>query len=164
MTKVQLRNEALELLVTHKASKKLSDAVTELLEQFVKTSRKDTVKRDKVITIDNIEYAYCNRHEVYEVITNFKKEKNDRISDECLLAITVHRDLTKQLKVLNDELMTKAINGEDVSELAKDIKNLKEIRGGRYDYEANSLQFAEVKDYNYDSKHITDEMLAQSKS
>jgi len=156
MTKVQMKNEALSLIAKHKASAKLTAALTELFEEFVQTANRDTVKREQDIVVDGNEYRWCNRHEVYEPITNFKDTKKTTVA--CKLAAHHWFQLGKEIKTLNDSLMAKAMEGEDVQEEAVKLKELKEIRGGRYSFEANALQYPDMEDYIYDeSKFIKEE-------
>ena len=156
MTKAQLREQGIALLAEHKAPKALKEKITELLEEFAKTANKDTVKREVDIVVDGNEYRWCNRHEVYEPITNFKDTKKTTVA--CKLASHHWFQLGKEIKTLNDELMAKAIEGKDVSELATKLNEMKEIRGGRYDFEANATQYPDIQDYIYDDdKFIQDE-------
>lgn len=161
MTKVQLREAGIALLTEHKANKGLTTAITELLEEFAKTANKDTVKRDVDIVVDGNEYRWCNRHEVYEPITNFKDTKKTTVA--CILASTAWFNLGKEIKTLTDELMDRATKGENVAELATTLNEHKEVRGGRYDFEANALQFPEIEGYIYDQeKFIADEPATES--
>jgi len=145
MTKTQMKSAATELLNTHKANKALKAALTELFEQYASTNKGDTVKRVQHIEVDGVHYRWCNRHLVYEVATNFKKNPRD-----CMVAYKHWSELGKQVKTLNDTLMAKALEGEDVQELAAELKELKEIRGGRYSLEGTRLQYNDIEDYNYD--------------
>ena len=159
MTKVQLKNEVLNTLVAKKANKALTEAITELLELYTKTSNKDTVKRAKVIEVDGITYVWCNRHEFYEPETNFKTQK----SAECKLGTKHWSNLTKQVHELEGKLTT-ALDQEDyeaAGTINRDLKALKETRGGRYSFEANKLQYPELEGYDYEVEHfITEEVVA----
>ena len=155
MTKNQLKTAGIELLLAHKANAKLTSAITELLEEFAKTSNKDTVKREVDIEVNGINYRWCNRHEVYEPATNFKDMKPTTVA--CKLAATFWFNLGKEIKTMNDELMDKAIKGEDVSELAVKLNEAKEFRGGRYNFEANALQFPDIENFIYDESHFIKE-------
>jgi len=154
------------LMAEHKASKKLSTAVLALLEEYSKTSKKDTVQREKNITLDGTEYRWCNRHEVYEPTTNFKQK------DACKLAVKAWAAFGARLKklqaslevehdmeILTDQEKLDVLSSDDL--LKKEIKELKEVRGGRYDFEGNQLQFPEIPGYNYDAgSFLTDADLA----
>ena len=150
--------QATQLLSDNNATKKLTTAVLELLETYGKTSNRDTKQRDKNITLDGVDYRWCNRHEIYEPTTNFKQK------DSCRLAVKLWSHYGTELKKLTnrldveidmDELDTVVIKG-----LNEDIKTLKENRGGRYDFESNQLQFPDVTEYNYDnSMFYTDDQL-----
>lgn len=150
MTKTQMKNAALELMEAHGANKKLSAALTALFDEYAKTSKKETVKRETEITVDGNEYRWCNRHEVYEPITNFSGKKPD-----CKLATLVWSEHGKKVKQLNDKLMDMAMNGEDVQEIAAELKAAKEIRSGRYNFEDDAAQYPEIEDFIY-SKNIAE--------
>ncbi len=161
MTKVQMKNEALNLLVANKANQKLTAALTELFEAFVKTSNKDTVQRDKIIMANGIEMVWCNRHEVYEPSTNFKmnnkaKDGTMGYAPECNLAATAWRALSAQLNEAKEALQA-AIDGENYEALPQlniTAKDLTAQRGGRYSYEANALQFPEIEGYTYNENDL----------
>ena len=146
MTKLQMKNEALNILDNNKASKALKAALTDLFEQYASTAKGETVKRPQHIEIDGVHYRWCNRHTVYEVATNFKKNPRD-----CMVAYKHWTNLGGEVKQLTDKLMSKALEGEDTQEIAVELKEAKEIRGGRYSREANILQYADIEDYDYDS-------------
>ncbi len=138
------------LLVEHKANKALTAALTELFEQYSATVKSDTIQREKHIKVDGKDYTWCNRHEIYEPSTNFKDDKKSTVA--CKLASTHWFYLGKEIKALEDKLMRDAMAGENVSEIAKQIVEMKEIRGGRYDFEANKLQHPDIEDYIYDEE------------
>jgi len=155
MSQAKMIAEATEILLSHKANKKLSAAVLELLESYSKTAKLDSKKRDKNITIDGTDYRWCNRHEVYEPTTNFKQK------DACKLAVKVWAaygteinkikaklDAERDIGGLTDAELATMLREDDV--LKKEIRERKEIRGGRYDFEAGQLQYPEIAEYNYD--------------
>jgi len=148
MTKTQLKTEALNLLNEHKANKKLVEAITTLMASYT-ASKSNKVIREKMITIDDEQFVWCNRHEVYEPIINFSKGEK---SDCCILAHTVWNDLGKQVTKLSDDLTTKAIEGEDVQEIAAELKSKKELRGGKYNFIDDKVKFPEIENYIYDDK------------
>ena len=150
MTKKQLKTEVIKALEANKASKKLSEAVIALLEEYTKTkSAKEKI--EKTITIDGQKYIYCNRHEVYEPAENFSSDK----APECKLAKAYWSDLSKQIHKLEDSL-AKALdeeNFEEAAKLNKELKELKALRGARYNWEDNAKAYPEIDDYDYDSTH-----------
>ena len=146
--------QATQILSDHKANKKLSIAVLALLEEFSKKSKLDTTIRNKNITLDGNDYRWCNRHEVYEPVSNFKEK------DSCKLAVSSYRFQTKNIKTLSaaKDKMIEEGEMENVQAKHTEIKLLMETRGARYDFEANKLQFPEIADYIYDQdKFLTDE-------
>lgn len=161
MTKIQMKNEALSLMAANKANVKLTKALTELFEAFVATSNRDTVKREKVIMVDKVEFVWCNRHEVYEPSTNFKTESDrkggTKFQDACILATKHWGELGKGVKTLTDELMIKATAGEDVQEVALKLNEAKATRGGRYSFEANALQYPDLENFIYDEAKFVKE-------
>lgn len=151
MTKIQMKNEALRLAAEFKAKPQFVEALTELLEQYASNAKLDTVKREKNIVVDGREYTWCNRHEVYEPSTNFKNDK----ADCCVLADKAWKQLSKEVRQLEESLTAKAIEGADVQGLALQLKELRELRGGRYNFEGNALQYPDIEGYIYDeSKFI----------
>ena len=140
--------QATQILDENKASKKLSAAVLALLEEYSKTSNRDTKQRDKNIEVDGIEYRWCNRHEIYEPTTNFKQK------DACKLAVKLWSHYGSEIKKLQTridvELDMDELDTNEIKSLNTQIKAMKENRGGRYDFEANQLQFPDVAEYNYD--------------
>lgn len=156
MTKTQMSTEAARLLNEHKANKALTTAMTELFEQYMATAKGTAEKREKVITVDNNEYVWCNRHEVYEPSTNFNKESDrkggQKFQDSCRLATKHWSQLGKEVKVLQDKL-DKALDEENYEVAGttnKELKEAKEVRSGRYNHEANTLQYPDIEDYIYD--------------
>ncbi len=140
--------QATQILSDNKANKKLTAAVLELLENYSKTSNRDTKQRDKNIEIDGIAYRWCNRHEIYEPTTNFKQK------DACKLAVKVWTEYGSRIKKaqarLDVELDMDKLDTDEIKTINNEIKTLKEIRGGRYEFEGNQLQFPEIPEYNYD--------------
>jgi len=153
MTKVQIKNAVLSALTDHKAKAALTEQITELLELYASKATKGAEKRDKVIDVEGVEYVWCNRHEVYEVSTNFKTNK----ADCCLLAHKVWVNYGTQIKTAQDALDA-VIAAEDYEAIKPAnivLQDLKELRGGRYNFEDNKLQFAELENFDYDvSNHI----------
>ena len=150
MTKVQMKNEVLAALSSHKANKGLTTAITELLEQYASKASKGAEKRAKLITVDGVDYIWCNRHEMYEVSNNFKTEK----SDCCKLGHVVWVYYGRLVKEAQEELdILLAADDMDVVAIKaanNELKSIKELRGGRYNFDENELQFPEVEMYNYD--------------
>ena len=155
MSQAKMIAEATEILKSHKANKKLSAAVLELLETYGKTAKLDSKKRDKNIVVDGTKYRWCNRHEVYEPTTNFKQ------NDACKLAVKVWAahgaeikkiqaklDVERDMDGITDAEAIAMLREDDA--LKKEIRERKEIRGGRYDFEGGQLQFPEIAGYNYD--------------
>ena len=157
MTKVQLKESILSTLTDNNASKKLSAAVIELLEQYTAT-KSATPKREKVITVDGAEFAYCTKHNVYEPVTNFGMESDrkggKRYNDGCRLANLVWKNHTKEINQGKKEL-SNALDAEDyesAAKLNKEIKSLELQRGGRYAYEQDMLNHVGIEDYNYNDE------------
>jgi len=150
MNKNTMIATATQLMLDNKASKKLTAAVLLLLEDYSKTSNNDTVKHEKNITLDGIDYRWCNRHAVYEPTTNFKQK------DSCKLAVKVWSEFGSRIKKLQTrldvELDMEELDTKEIKSLNIEIKELKEVRGGRYDFESNLLQFPGIKDYIYDTE------------
>ena len=150
MTKVQMKNEVLAALTEFKANKGLTKAVVELLEEYASKATKGAEKRDKIITIDGDEFVWCNRHEVYEPSYNFKNNK----ADCCRLGHLVWAAYGKHIKEAQDHLdaLLEADNYDvvEIKASSHNVKELKELRGGRYNFEDNVLQFPEIEGYNYD--------------
>jgi hypothetical protein len=159
MTKVQLKEAVLNKAVELKASKKLQEALAELLEQYAERANRDTIKRDKFITVDGEEYAWCIRHEVYEPITNFKDTiKSDKRVVACKLAYKHFDEIGKVITKLNKQMLADAVDGKNVTKLAKQIEHSKEIRAGRYNWADNAKQYPDIEGYIYDeSKFIKED-------
>lgn len=151
MTKVQLKTQALEILAANKANKALTQAVTELMEEFVKTSKKDTVKREKVIEHDGETMVWCNRHECYEPVGNFKNEK----APECLLATKKWQYLGKLVNEAEKarETAIEAQEYDKLPELTEALNNAKNQRAGRYTHKDDELQFNDIEGYDYDESN-----------
>jgi len=149
MSQNTMITQATQILAYNKASKKLSAAVLELLETYSKTSKVDSIIRDKNITVDGTEYRWCNRHEIYEPTTNFKQK------DSCKLAVKVWSDYGSRIKKvqvrLDVELDMDDLDVVEIKSLNVELKTLKENRGGRYEFEGNQTQFPEIPEYNYDT-------------
>ena len=161
MTKVQMKAQALELMTSHKANKKLTEAMTALFEEYAKNSKLDSVKREKLIDIKGTTYQWCNRHEIYEPLENFKNDK----SPECKLATKYWTYLGAKVKTIQEKL-DKAIEDEKYDTI-KDIKHeldqAKALRGGRYDREGNELQFPDIENYLYAMDNcLTDEQATEA--
>ena len=151
MTKIQIKNEVIAALESHKANAKLTKTIVELLEEYAARGSKGAEKRDKVIEADGSTYVWCNRHEVYEPSYNFKTDK----SDCCKLAHIVWNNFGTRVKEAQEELDIQ-LDKEDmdiiaVKEAQVTLKDLKAQRGGRYNFEDNQAQFPDVESYNYDN-------------
>ena len=154
MTKAQMNAKATELLSAHKANKALTKAMTALFDEYMKTAKGTAEKREKLITVDGNEYQWCNRHEVYEPLVNFAEGKKGNGS--CKLAAVAWNNLSRQVREIEGKL-SKALDDEDFEAAAavnKELKSLKDIRAGRYDFDANALQFPDIEDYDYDYNHF----------
>ena len=149
MTKVQMKNTAIELMAANKANKALTEAITELMETYVASANRDTVKREREIEIDGTTYRWCVRHEAYEPTTNFRTDKDNY----CRLAVKVWSHLGKLVNEASDtrEAAIETQNYDALPALTEALNKAKEIRGGRYNYEDNKTQFPEVADYQYDA-------------
>ena len=151
MTKIQIKNTALDLLVANKAKPALLKAMTELFEEYAKNGKLDSVKRDKLISIKGSTYQWCNRHEIYEPLENFKNDK----APECKLATKYWSYLGTKVKEIQGKL-DKTIEDEKF-DLIKDIKHeldeAKALRGGRYNRSDNQSQFPEIADYFYSDEN-----------
>ncbi len=147
MTKIQMKNAALSLATEHKANKKLTAALTELFDLYTKTGKLDSVKREKLITHNGSDYQWCNRHEQYEPLENFKNDK----APECKLATKYWNYLGSKVKEAQDHL-DKLIDDEKYDEIKPAklaAETTKATRGGRYDFDANALQFTDLPNYYY---------------
>lgn len=155
MTKVQLKNTAIELMLDNKASKKLTEAVTELLEAYTTSAKIDTVKRAKNIELNGETYTWCNRHEVYEVSTNFKKDTDAA----CKLANKKWQYIGHMVNAADKALeeALEAQNYDDMPDLHKAAKDAKAIRAGRYTFADDALQFADIEGFNYEEDDIIQE-------
>lgn len=147
MTKLQMTAAVESVLAQHKAKPALTEAMMELLEEYASSNKGATNKITQDVTIDGVEYRWCNRHEIYEPIVNFANNKKTTVC--CKLGAKHWAELGKEIKALNDDLMAKALEGEDVSQLAKELNEKKEIRGGRYSWEGTAMMYPEVADYIY---------------
>ena len=161
MSQAKMIAEATEILLSHKASKKLSAAVLELLETYSKTAKLDSKKRDKNIIINGTDYRWCNRHELYEPTSNFKQ------ADACKLAVKVwsaHGAEIKKFQArLDSELDMEDLDIVEIKTLNTQLKERKEIRGGRYDFEGSQLQFPDIAEYNYDTGAMYNDQEAEAR-
>jgi len=149
MTKTQLKSTALELLVAHKANKQLTAAISALMEEY--SSKKSADKIEKFLTIDGQNYVWCNRHEIYEIETNFKNNGTDKSTVACELAAAYWLQLSKDVRE-HEKLLSEALDAEDYAvakELNAKLKDLKATRSGKYDFTKNAQLHPEVKGYDY---------------
>ncbi len=132
--------------------KKLDTIMTALRADIAKG--KTTDGPDKFISFDGTDYQWCNRHEVYEPLTNFKPNQ-----PACKLAVRVWGQLTKQVNTAKTELQA-LIDAGDFDKLPaanEAMKKIDAIRGGKFDIEAD-MGANEMDDYN--STYVTLEDLA----
>jgi protein-arginine kinase activator protein McsA len=150
MTKSELIAQINETLVANKANKTLTAAIQAVLDEY-KPSK--AAKREKVIEIDGTEYVWCTRHEVYEIAENFTKDSKG-YHNGCKLTDYKVAHYTKIINELQKAL-TEALDNEDfesASKINKDLKELKLIRGSKYNLENDIKEFPEVQGYNYEAE------------
>lgn len=148
MTKTQFANSIIAEATKLNASPELLEALTTLTNEYKTSGKKDAEPtREKFITIDDIEYQWCTRHEVYEIKSNFKPNGHD-----CILATAEWTNYSKDIKKLNADLMNAALEGKGTKNIANDIKTATEARAARYDIDTSIEKFPNLENYNYDAK------------
>ena len=158
MTKKQLSNALVELAAGYKVPKEFIEKMNKTLDEFNSRANRDAEKREKFITVDGKDYQWCLRHQVYEPVTNFKP--NSKYSD-CKLAMKSWAAKGKVVAKLQKELLEKAAAGEDVQEVAQNLKEAKELRAGRYNQEDDWNQFQSDESLSdYILEGLTDEEVA----
>lgn len=149
MTKLELSTAVSSVMAEHKAPKKLIEEMNALMADFLKSGKAE--KKAEFIRqfeFDGNIYNWCVRHEKYEIISNF----NPKDMNNCLLHKPRITALTKIVVGLQNELQEAAEMGADnVKEIALELKNAKEIRGARYDINADKADFPSVEGYDYDA-------------
>jgi hypothetical protein len=134
------------LMAQHKAPKALKTEMATILDNFV-ASKAESKKLPKVIVVDGVEYTWCTRHELYEKSTNIVNGR------DCIAANKHWTALGKEVKRLNDELLKAATAGEDVQEIAQELKAAKETRSSRYNLEESEKYVdAETTEYDFESQ------------
>jgi len=159
MTKAQLITEVQNTLVAHKANKKLTEAIEELLRQYAPT-KKSGGGRDKVIEIDGQTFVWCTRHEQYEPAEIFRT-KGDKYDPTCLFAAKRWGQYTKEINKAQKALTEAVASGGDIEAAAKDLNALELKRGGKDGY-VWEIDAAEFEDALPEGSELTPDDLSQA--
>jgi len=150
MTKTEQWKKVQEILSQHKASKKLTEALTELLKP--KSGGHTNEFPPKLDKDGNIVELYCQWHKQYEPVSEFRKSPKSKSGYhyECNTALKDWHAYGKLIKAKEAEtqtILTKLLDGEieqteakELSEQIKqDIEKLKEARKNKINFEDFSL-------------------------
>lgn len=139
MTKTELWASTQELLVEHKASKKLSQALEELLAP--KTSGGSI---NPPMEIGGVMNYYCRFHQQYEPIDNMVMS-GGKSKGYCKASISKWNKTNAQIKKLDAQVQEFVTNGEfeRAQEKAKESQDLKAILNAHesYNYEQDWADF-----------------------
>jgi hypothetical protein len=160
MKKNELISEITAIITNkeYKADKALQEAITKILNDYKSSSSSN--KKDEIaqlIEIDGVNYAWCNKHNLYEVADNFAKNKKraNGYHVNCKLSDARWHDISKQIKTANDNLH-KAIaekKWSEVEKFDKEISELKIKRNAIYNIEDDKKAFKEIDSYNYEADY-----------
>jgi len=133
MTKVELKEEVLNVLGENKANKKLSEAIAAILEDYIANKAKIEHPNTE---IDGVLNVWCNKFMEYLPYTEFRAEKRSstgyyRMSKK---AEAIRKSITKEINSLTislrEALITKDF--EKASEVSDKIMDLEAKRGASY--------------------------------
>lgn len=152
MKKSELVLEINNLISNHKLNKAFKSDMDSLLNEYLSSkSSKDEIQQ--IIEKDGVEYAWCNKHLKYEIASNFKKgQKGRKYHTLCNAAEAQFFEFSKEIKELDNELLSGEIDGDRALEILSNKKELIEIRKGSYDYGEIPLGLA---NYDYDAESIS---------
>ncbi len=143
MTKTELWEEVQKLLVEQKASKKLAQALEDLL-----APKSGGGQTKPPIEIDGVMNYYCRFHQRYEPETNMVMSAG-KSKGYCKASISQWNKTNAQIKKLDgqvQELVTQE-NFEEAQAIAKNSQELKANlnRPESYDFGADWLAFSSTK-------------------
>ncbi len=152
MTKLQMI-ESVNTLVGE--TPKLNKAFKESLESLLNDYKSSSNKKDEIaqiIEIDGDRYAWCNKHEIYEITDNFRKGKSPReFQVLCKAAESELKAITKLIHVQDLIMLDDDVTPELAFEALKEKKSLDVQRKGKYSIDSRP---DEVKEYDYESRMI----------
>ena len=142
MTKTELWEEVQKLLVEQKASKKLAQALEDLL------APKGSGQTNPPLEIDGVMNYYCRFHQRYEPEANMVMSAG-KSKGYCKASISLWNKTNAQIKKLDgqvQELVTQG-NFEEAQAIAKNSQALKANLNNpeSYDFEADWLAFSGTK-------------------
>lgn len=153
MKKSELVEKVESLVNSHKVTKAFKEELSIVLTEYLSSSNKSEEAIKQIIEIDNVEYAWCNKHLRYEIATNFKNgTKGRKYQVSCRSAEAEILSISKEVREIDDELMTGELSGEEALEMLNTKKQLIEKRKGTYDFE-NRIQG--IEQYDYDTQTYT---------
>jgi len=140
MTKKQLWEEVQTLMVTHKANKKLQEAMKELLEPKQGGGSSQNPPQE----IDGVMHYYCRFHECYEPQEHMVMSK-DKSKGYCKASISKWNKTNSHIKKLDSEVANLVADGnfEEAQAKAQNAKELKsELNDPKYyNFEEDWLVF-----------------------
>ena len=125
MNKTQLHELVMQLCEEHKASKKLTSALDELL----KPKSGGGIVQNPMQTIDGVNYHYCRYADIY-VIESEIVMSNGKSKGYSKKAIAKWTSLGKEVQNLNAKAMAKLLDGDmaEGTKIAADAEALKLAR------------------------------------
>lgn len=145
--------EAINTLVGN--TPKLPKAFKEELEALLLDFKSGTTKEPsiaQVIEVDDIRYAWCNKHEIYEIVENFRPGKKPREFQVLCKAAEAELNLwSKKIHEQDKIMLSDEATPESAFEALQDKKEMDKTRKGTYSIDS---RMEDIKDYDYDSKMI----------
>ena len=127
-----------KLSTTPKGVKKWDKSQLEFITAMLEKATKSTPKADEhppIMDGDEIIELWCNRHETYEPVDDFKYyDKTEKYHPACDTAVKQWNEYTKEIKKLDKMTMDIINKGEEVTPHIMKIESLKSERAGTYTY------------------------------
>ncbi len=152
MTKVQMITQVNDLIEnTPKLPKAFKESIESLLLNY-KGSKGSGPSIEQIMEIDDIRYAWCNKHECYEITDNFRAGKAPReFQVLCKAAESELKHYTKLIHSQDVIMLSDEATPEVAFEALKEKKRLDVLRKGLYSLKDRP---DDIEGYDYESEMI----------
>lgn len=156
MTKLQMISSVTELVGnTPKLPKEFKSVLEALLNEYKGAKGSSVEAIPQIVEIDGIEYAWCNKHERYEIGENFRAGKEPRKYQVlCRAAEHELNSISKEIKDCDKIMMDENSTEEQIMSALSNKRELDIKRKGTYDV-ADIIQDIEGYDYESDTFDVS---------
>lgn len=140
---------------TPKLPKEFKSVLETLLNEYKGSKGSSIDEITQIVEIDGIEYAWCNKHERYEIGENFRAGREPRKYQVlCRAAESQLNSISKEVRECDKIMMDENSSEEQIMSALSNKRELDTKRKGTYDV-ADLVQDIEGYDYESDTFDVS---------